>query len=209
MEGITINHALDSMIDNFCETMGYKRTKYPQFSNYSEEASIDEIFYYVKRFYYFSIEELFFPYNPEPHINRVCHAIEEKTFPYKISRRLKKHFKDYKRDRWLSEKKMYGFRLRWQIRLNRLFPSANIRIPAIDEIINHKTLRFFSALNCISQRIRYKRKYKTLDDFYYMDIRYGHPIKIEGAEINIRKLLFPQASNLETKEVAYMKRAET
>lgn len=183
---------LDDLTASFCDSFGYSRNEFPNYSKKGEDISVDEVIRALDSIF-FSFMDLEMPgYAKEFHINRVCHAIEEGTFSYPISRKVKQLYQQYKKRRWKDEAQLYGLRLRWQIRLNRIFPGANIRIPAIDEIVSHNLLRYSSVLNCLWSRIVHSYRYKTLEDFYFMDRRYGHPILVKGCDFDLINLLFPK-----------------
>jgi len=197
---------LDELTDSFFKTFGYQREHFPQFDGRSEEISIEEYIQAMESLclpWEFGVEEGSLSLNQGLHINRVCSAIEEGSFPHSLSRTTEIIFQRYKRQRWRDESRMYGFRLRWQIRLNRAIPGKNLRIPALDEIANHDVLRFFSALRCLQTRIVHAYRYKSLETFYYMDRRYGPPILVTGKDFSLSELFFPQKSFEEVEGANY------
>ena len=74
----------------------------------------------ITKFYLLSEIDLFSSYNQEWHINRICHSIINGEYSHKLSPKVKKCLRVYKRKRWKEEASMYGLRLRWQIRINRI-----------------------------------------------------------------------------------------
>ncbi len=60
-------------------------------------------------------------YDREKHLAVISHAIERKEFHYKRGKLVRAAWKNFKRERWKSEAKLMGFRLRWRIRIRRWF----------------------------------------------------------------------------------------
>ena len=196
-----INLKINQLISSFSETFGYERKGFLKLSSEEKEISVFELFTILDRFcldYYMDIKG---EYNRDLHIKRVCHAIAEGNFSHKLSHKTKKLFRAYEKQRKKDELSMYGLRLRWQTRLNGLYSGPNIRIPAIDEIVSHKILRFISAINCLVSRITHRYKYITLDDFYFMDRRYGEEILVKGSSIDLVGLFYPRKTKRNLKSI--------
>ncbi len=65
-------------------------------------------------------------YDQEKHLGAICGSINRKEFQYKQGKLVKAAWKRFKRNRWESEGKLFGFRLLWRIRIKRWF--SNLRI---------------------------------------------------------------------------------
>jgi len=125
----------------------------------------------ILKYYYLDISSIRTFYNKEIQILRICRDISSGQYPYKKSKSIKRHYRQYKKDQWRQEAAHYGFRLRWQIRINRTF-NTSIRIPSIDEIIPYCIRKpvYFARKHLALQKHVFK--YGNTDDFVFYDARY-------------------------------------
>lgn len=135
-----------------------------------EKLSI-ESYQKITDFYYLTEIDIFSSYNQDLQINRICNAIMENSYKHKIALSVRKHYRVYKKQRWKNENSYYGFRLRWQTRINRTF-NTNIRLPSIEDIspfwlrkIVHKVKKTLNL--CI-----HILKNSSYEHFCYYDTRY-------------------------------------
>ncbi|MBN23350.1 MAG: hypothetical protein CL678_18840 [Bdellovibrionaceae bacterium] len=69
------------------------------------------------------------PYHQDRHLTEVCSMIEENSFYFKKSKAVKRKLKKVRKIRWKNETQYLGFKLRWNIRLKRLFDKIKHTLP--------------------------------------------------------------------------------
>lgn len=76
-----------------------------------------------------------------------------------------------KKKKWQDESLLYGPRLRWQIRLNRIL-NTNMVLPSSDEIFPFWLLKSIHKIKKYFALKKYIFKHGTYKDFCYYDVRY-------------------------------------
>jgi len=129
------------------------------------------------------------PYFKEYHLNLICEAILKKNFIFKNSVNVENYFNEFKKRRWNDEANSYGFRLRWQIRINRFFnenkfiPNIAVRIPYVEDLVNQNILFALSFLKSLYRRRKYLKANGTLHGHYSFDRRYGGKVLFKDDQI--------------------------
>ena len=85
--------------------------------NLNHAPGIDVI--HIFKLLYLNSSDIMGHYEQERHLNRICHAVEKKEFPYKKGKVVRVYLKYFRLMRWRHENEFFSFRFRWKVRIKR------------------------------------------------------------------------------------------